>query len=291
MKKLVSSLLLTGLVMIGASQAQAALLTDWTYNLSSVALENINTDFATVGSTTDTNNVTKDNATFESGSYGITLSPNGGYGGTFGFSGDNTSASTNDDDKLLNQITTDGTSTSTPATKIADLVFTYEVVAVGNDSVKMTVNYSIPLYTYYSAETNTAYVYYNNSEVKGQGATSITHDGYAYGVTGIGLFVDGRALIGLPGAEGDENLYTGWAINPDTINNNYSEYVVGGDNTDTYLGSKGENAGKFEITGAFSITNTKITNDPAPTPEPATMLLTGLGLAGMGFIKRRGKKA
>ncbi len=30
---------------------------------------------------------------------------------------------------------------------------------------------------------------------------------------------------------------------------------------------------------------------PEPTPEPATMLLTGLGLAGLGYVKRRRNKA
>ncbi len=284
MKKILTTLFCIALLVVSAAQSQAALLTDWTYSLTSVSLENKNTDFVT----DSTNGIS-----FNTGSYHVNLTEgtiNESSTGNLAFTGDNSSASSEEGNSLLSQTTDNNPLQSTPATKLADLTFSYTVVSQDNPNVFMDITYTIPLYTYYDSSTQTAYVYYNNSEVSTKGATAITHDGYKYGITGVGLFVDDRALVSLPGAEGDTNLYTGWAINTDTMKNNYSEYVVGEDNSEYYLGAK-DNAGEFNITGIFSITNTAVTPPPAPTPEPATMLLTGLGLAGMGFMKRRGKKA
>ncbi len=289
MKKLLSSVLFAALLVVSAGQAQAALLTDWSYDLTKVELTNFNTDFVTKGINPSNG---KDTASFNSGAYNVTLAPNGGSAGGLTFERDNSSASSDYKDALVNQTTTNTDVSSTPATKIADLTFSYSVASDSNPGVFMDITYTIPLYTFYDSSTQTAYIYYNNSEVSTKGATAITHDGYKYGITGVGLFVDNRALVSLPGAEGDPNLYSGWAINEDTMNNNFVEYVVGGDNNyaeGNYLGAKEE--GEFKISGVFSIANNKVTQDPAPTPEPATMLLTGLGLAGMGFMKRRGKKA
>ncbi len=285
MKKILSILVCTLVLAAGAMEAKAALLTDWEYDLTSVSLTNFNTDFVTVG-TADNG---KDNMSFNSGGYGVTINPNGGSHGDLTFEGDNSSASSTNKDALLNQTTVDSESTSnTPATKLADLTFSYSVVSTENSNVRMTITYTMPLYTFYDADTGTAYVYYNNSEVSTMGATAITHDGYKYGITGVGLFVDDRALVSLPGAEGDPNLYSGWAINEDTMKNNYEEYVVGGDNN-VSIGEK-TNPGDFKISGVFSIANSKVTPDPAPTPEPATMLLMGLGLAGLGLVARRRNK-
>ncbi len=279
MKKLLTTLTLGLTLATGVTEARAALLTDWTYNLTSVSLTNFNTDFVTN---------TDGSAIFTSGNYGITLEPQTGGGGDLNFTGDDTAASSDHDEKLINQTTIDLENTNnTPATKVADLTFSYSVVSDSNPGVFMDITYTMPLYTFYSADDQTAYVYYNNSEVSTKGASAITHDGYKYGITGVGLFVDNRAIVSFPGGEGDPNLYSGWAINSDTFNYNYSKYVVGGDNTDTYLGEK-TSPGSYSISGVFSITNTKI--DPTATPEPATMLLTGLGLAGLGAIKRRRNK-
>ncbi len=281
MNKFVTSLICGIVLTLGAASAQAALLTDWTYDLTSVSLTNFNTDFVTVGTATNG----KDNMKFQSGTYDVTIDPNGGSAGDLTFSGDNTAASSENKDALLNQTTDDAPLQNTPATKLADLTFSYSVVSTENPNVHMNITYTIPLYTFYDVEAGTAYVYYNNSEVGTKGATAITHDGYKYGITGVGLFVDDRALVALPGAEGDPNLYTGWAINADTMANKYEEYVVGSD-SNVSIGQK-ETPGAFKISGVFSITNTKVIPDPAPTPEPATMLLTGLGLAGLGYAKRR----
>ncbi len=275
MKRLVGSFLLGTMLLVGAGQAQAALLTDWTYKLDSVSLNNPNTDFVTS---------TDGAISFNTGSYRVTLDPQeGSTAKDLTFSGDDTAASSDAKEQLVNQTTVSGDFVNTSATKLADLTFTYSTWSLADPDVKMNITYTIPLYTFYDRAQETAYVYYNNSEVSTQGATAITEDGYKYGVTGVGLFVDGRAIISFPGGENDPNLYSGWAINEDTMNNYYDKYVVGG----TENVSTGEKAfGQYSITGVFSITNTKVT-PPAATPEPATMLLMGAGLAGLGFVKRR----
>ncbi len=280
--KILTSLTLGFTLVFGVAQAQAALLTDWAYDLTSVSLTNFNTDFVSV-STADNG---KNQMNFNSGTYNVTIAPNGGSAGDLTFSGNDTSANSENNDALLNQTTSDAPLVNTSATKLADLTFSYRVESVENPGVFMDITYTMPLYTFYDATAQTAYIYYNNSEVSTRGATAITYDGFKYGITGVGLFVDDRALVTLPGAEGDPNLYSGWAINEDTMNNNYSEYVVGEDNSEFFLGAK-DNEGDYQISGVFSITNTEVTPPPAPTPEPATMLLTGLGLAGLGLVKRR----
>ncbi len=283
MKRLLSSLLLGSMLLVGAGQAQAnVLLTEWSYDLTSVSLTNFNTPFVTVG-TADNG---KDDMTFNSGNYNVNIAPNGGSHGDLIFTGANTSASSGHDDALLNQTTAVANFIETPATKLADLTFSYSVISDTNSEVRMSITYTMPLYTFYSENDKTAYVYYNNSDVSTMGATAITHDGYKYGITGVGLFIDNRALVSLPGGENDPNLYSGWAINADTMANHYSAYVVGEDNSDTYLGAK-DVAGDYRISGVFSIANSKVDTPPAPTPEPATMLLMGAGLAGLGFVKRR----
>ncbi len=278
MKKLMSTLAMVTMLVIGASQAHAALLTNWDYTLSDIKFQNINENFVTVGS--------DGSLDFKTGNYGIELETGAGKEEQLTFPGDNSSADSKND-TLVSQITsTDDVAQNTAATKIADITFSYSVVAVDNPNVRMSITYTIPLYTYYDAAAETAYIYYNNNEVSTRGATNFTHDGYAYGITGVGLFVDDRALSTIPSNDG--NLYSSWAINDDTIKNNYSEYVVGEDaaNTENSLGAK-DTPGLFDITGVLSITNSKVTPDPAPTPEPATMLLMGLGLAGLGFVARR----
>ncbi len=278
MKRLVGSLVLGTMLLVGAGQAQAELLTNWTYNLTKVSLNNPNTDFVTSSG---------EDISFTSGGYNIDLAPGATTSGNLTFPGADTSASSSNEDKLVNQTTASTEVFNTSATKLADLVFSYSAVSVDNPNVRMSVTYTLPLYTYYDANAATAYIYYNNSEVGTMGATAITHDGYKYGVTGFGLFVDGRALENFSGAEGDPNLYSGWAINDDTMSNYYDEYVVGGDANVSTGEKTGDAFGAYTITGIFSIANSLVPTPPAPTPEPATMLLMGAGLAGLGFVKRR----
>ncbi len=43
----------------------------------------------------------------------------------------------------------------------------------------------------------------------------------------------------------------------------------------------------LDFTWSMAAIDTRKLDDPSPTPEPATMLLMGMGLAGVGFVKRR----
>jgi hypothetical protein len=42
--------------------------------------------------------------------------------------------------------------------------------------------------------------------------------------------------------------------------------------------------------GAFGVTNVQVTNTLAPVPEPGTMVLFGIGLAGIAAGNRRKNK-
>ncbi len=255
MKKILGALVCAVIFATVSVQAQAALLTDWNYDLSDIKLSNVNTDYATVN--------TKGQVNVTVGNYNTTLTIGSDVNGSLSFTGKDSSADNEGStDTLLNQTTTvtDSPLINTGATKLADLAFTYTMTSDANPLQKLDITYTIPLYTYYDMATETAYIYYDALEVSLKGTTLLDYDGYKYGITGVVQFVDGTPLdwVQVPGS--DNALNMGWSF----------------DDADTL------------ITSSISIFNIyKGSEDPAPTPEPATMLLMGAGLAGLGYVKRR----
>ncbi len=277
MKKLLTTLTLGLTLATGVAKAEAAFLANWEYNLVEVSLTN------NVG-----NNISPYN--FSSGNYNITLETNGGNSGDLTLAPGKSASSQNG--ALVNQTSREDAyvETPSPGVFVGNLSFSYTANAVddsGNDifGTSMKIKYNLPLYTF--SQGDVSYIFYNNDMASTAGSTAITFDGYKYGATGVGLFIDSRSMENFPGtAPGDTSLYSGWAINDDTMRNDYSKYVVGGTNNNDYF-LRTKDFGKYVLSGVFSIAASEV---PAPTPEPATMLLTGLGLAGLGAMKRRRKK-
>ncbi len=286
MKKLVGSFLCASLLIVGATQAQAAMLTEWTYTLTNAYFTAY--DGTPLGNSTTFDPNTPEHIAWSSAKYFNDATMNDAEGATGTLTlvpGTNGEASAS---LSQSNVLSHGTKDKDPVTgmehsELIGLAFEYSVRSVENPSVFMKHTYTIQLQTFYDAATGIEYIFYAPGDVSGTGATAITHDGYKYGLTGIGLFVDGRALTGVESSPG----YVGWTINEDTRTYTYDKYVVGATNNEI-TGTKA-NFGVFDIDGYFSITATPV--GPEPTPEPATMLLTGLGLAGMGFLKRRRNKA
>ncbi len=300
MKKVLGIITSIFLLSTSASQLHAAALESWNYTLSNIQLSEINTDF---GYKYESNFVDKHGITYHAGGYAHSIEPKHDKD----VSGQHTTPSIgvnnvgNDVllryDTSLKQTTDSGTST-----KIANLSFTYSIDFAGNGTNSLSLTYTLPLYSYYDATTETSYVYFADNEVSTTGKTTYTDGNNLYVALGFNLYVDGRALSQQTDANGV--TYSGWAINADTRNNTYDSYVVGENNTST-----GEKywKGSFDITSDFYMLSYPLVtgaaleqpmfkatylneNTAAPTPEPATMLLMGIGLAALGFSVRSKNK-
>ncbi len=270
-----------------AAPTYAAPITEWGYKLEGLTFIDANT---TLPNYTGNNQ----SISWTGGMYENTLSTEAPSNstGNLTLTGDEESGSGSlSPDEALNQTVESTVENSSFGTKpLVTLKFDYTVYSDtlnqwGTPEVLFDISYYIPLYTYYDAANECEYIYYKDNDIMTQGSTAITNDNYMYGITGVGLFVDDREIGTYLDPKTNE-LYHGWVINNDTMHNMYSQYTPGEDNSKYELGKK-EDFGAFDIDGYFSVTYTRNETDATPTPEPTTMMLTGLGLAGLAFARRR----
>ncbi len=292
MKKIMGTI--CALVMTASfSTAQASILTDWTYGLSS-ATSNLNGE---LGIIYDSNFVDGQGLSFQTGGIFNSVEAQFDQTGAFGVTGSITQTS----GEYVFRHDTGLTPSSNIINneKITDLSFQYDVTSAGGE-VAFSLTYTLPLYSYYDATHNTSYIYYDTSKVVTTGQISAMYDDYLYVALGFNLMVDGKTLTEYTAANG--STYSGWAVNAETMSSYYDNYVVGGENIaigdkrwDGFEVKSSFNMLSYQIGGAlpsgldFDLINA-LPDSPTPTPEPATMLLTGLGLAGLGALKRRRNK-
>ncbi len=244
MKKQLISFVCGLLLAVSASQANAAVLEDWTYSFD-ISLSAIASEFVY-----DQGN---DSVSWLSGNKLSTLSVQptsalDAFANTLEFIGTITSGNQVRDTSaslFLGQTVTqsDVVNTSTAPMELADLTINYIVTAPNGQ--KLNVTYTVPLWSFYDASNDASYVYYSNFSISTSGPSMMYYEGVPTSVTGVGMYFNDE---GLDFVYRDNDVFSSW---------------------------------KFSITE----------ETPAPTPEPATMLLTGLGLAGLGYVKRRRNKA
>ncbi len=134
--------------------------------------------------------------------------------------------------------------------------FDYTFTLPSDPAVSFDLTFSVPMYAFFDSTANKEYVFYDASSIT---STSFIYEGYTYTATDISLGYWGTAgLVEQVQAPGMD--YAGWEMT----------------------------GASYNIFDEFTLS--AIANDTAPTPEPATMLLMGAGLAGLGFIARKRKR-
>ncbi len=279
MKKILGALVCMLTLVGGAMEAEASYIADWTYSLDAVKFNGAtslskpgslyNHEFKQNIDTTNTGNITLNG-------------PIAGGGSVIPTS-----------NAFLDATTTPAaTAPSNDPVHIVDymtVTFEYSATAfdpIANKEVRISALYTVPFQYHYDGNGN-EYIFYKSSPLEANVTPNLQAHGYEdgeykYSLGEVHLFVDGNPLVGI-GADNplipdeEEGVYVGWVINEETR----AQYW-----DDNNLLTKTE-LGLFNIGGNFHLNYSKVDNGPAPTPEPATMLLTGLGLAGLGWAKRR----
>ncbi len=253
MKKILGLLVCILTLVGGAIEAQASYIKDWTYTLG-------NTLFVSGGGFNSTVNEHSYELDYTPGTTGsLTLNaPVDGGGALI------------PDSKIFDLTVTEKPAGSDPVYSMNYMTAYFSYSAVAHDpetgkDIEISAFYEIPFQYYYDGN-GTEYVFYQVSPVGFFTPSLSDVDGtdgeYIYSLGKMQLSVNGAPLETWTADDG--SVYAGFAIDDLT---------------------------SFEFEAKFHLNYSKPGGELTPTPEPATLLLMGIGLASFGFVARCRKNA